>query len=305
MHTPWTRGGYDRVVTLQSRFLEAELSEKSIQTYEERLAALESNVPLPGAGASTDDLLAFREALRPVIRAAPMGTALPTRAAAWHHLVGVVGLDPHDAKRYLPSVRKQDAKTRRDPTPSERAALRLALVGEPPIVPPTSRARQAILLLAETGLRLSEVLGLRWVDVEEIPAEQCYRLTVEAKRGKMISAFAVGLSAAMLAALRRAAGDMAVGYVFPGEAGGPMHRNAIRNELKRIEERHEELDGLHPHLLRHWYAFDALNAGVELIDLQAALGHGSPETTVIYARPGQSRRIAAARLAQAAMWRPR
>ena len=44
-----------------------------------------------------------------------------------------------------------------------------------------------------------------------------------------------------------------------------------------------------PHKLRHTYATNLLNAGAELVDIKALLGHESIATPPIYTHIGQAR----------------
>ncbi|MDS4059872.1 MAG: tyrosine-type recombinase/integrase [Candidatus Contendobacter sp.] len=66
-------------------------------------------------------------------------------------------------------------------------------------------------------------------------------------------------------------------------AGGPATGTDRRVMLKKAGIEMKIL----PHKLRHTYATNLLNAGAELVDIKALLGHESVATTQIYTNVGQ------------------
>jgi integrase/recombinase XerD len=63
----------------------------------------------------------------------------------------------------------------------------------------------------------------------------------------------------------------------------------VRAYLRRLKERAKLEKNLTPHKLRHTYATNLLNAGAELVDIQALFGHVNLATTQIYTNVGQER----------------
>ncbi len=259
------------------RFDERGLADKTRATYEERADKLDLPSELPDDEEEREAVLSdMRARLAERFRSVPLGTALPERAVAWHHLVAVLGLDEDAAKKWLPKLRKVDASAPPAPSDEQWKALIDALTDAPLAQRPLGR--RALLLIAETGLRATEACGLKWKNVVE--DGDAYLLEFEGKGGKKRTVPVPGRSSEMLRALPRV-GD----FVFSASGTSGIHTNTVRKELKRLGSLDGYLKGLKPHTLRHWFGTDALESGVDLLALQSLMGHASPETTKRYAQP--------------------
>ena len=82
-------------------------------------------------------------------------------------------------------------------------------------------------------------------------------------------------------------------FVFakaPGQK--PVSSQAARAYLRGMVQKAGIDKKISPHKLRHTYATNLLNAGAELVDIKALLGHESIATTQIYTNVGQDRMAA-------------
>ena len=69
----------------------------------------------------------------------------------------------------------------------------------------------------------------------------------------------------------------------------------IQYQIKKIKKASKIDKPLHPHIMRHTFAQLNLNAGMELADLQALLGHEKADTTARYAQVSEERKYSAFR----------
>lgn len=132
----------------------------------------------------------------------------------------------------------------------------------------------AVRLLALTGARLSEILTLRWVDVD---LEQALLRLPISKTGKKV----IYLSAPaieVLAGLPRVNGNP---HVIVGQRAG-AHLVNLQKPWRRMRSA-AGLDEVRIHDLRHSYASVAAGGGQSLIVIGALLGHTQPQTTQRYA----------------------
>jgi len=139
----------------------------------------------------------------------------------------------------------------------------------------------AIRLLMLTGLRKSEVLGLKWPMVDW--QHSCFHLP-ETKRGQrtvLVSQEVIEL----LQEVHAATGKPRSGLVLRGRMGTKLTClnytwNSIRNAAG--------IPDVRIHDLRHSFASDALMAGVPLAIVGEMLGHRNPSTTQRYAHLADS-----------------
>ena len=142
---------------------------------------------------------------------------------------------------------------------------------------------EAALLAGDAGLRLGEILGLRWEDVDLI----AQRLMVTRQIRKGVEGLPKGgrrRSVPMTAALTsafRAAARVRVGRVVCGADGEPIGETALKHGIYRVCRR----AGLRErswHALRHTFATHAARFGVNPWRLQAWLGHSTITMTMRY-----------------------
>ena len=62
-----------------------------------------------------------------------------------------------------------------------------------------------------------------------------------------------------------------------------LSARSVEAALRRIGERAGLARRVHPHILRHTFATEALRGGMDLTIIQRLLGHSDPKTTLIYA----------------------
>ena len=182
------------------------------------------------------------------------------------------------------------------------------------------RMRTVYVLLATTGLRRSEVCGLRWSDVDLDAGRLSVANTRKAIGGRVVegppktakSRRQISLDAGTVAALREwrkrnLEERMAAGeawddspYVFVDELGRPIHPDRVSKVFDaRVAE--AGLKRIRLHDLRHTFATLALAAGVPVKVVSDRLGHGSIAITMdVYAHvmPGMDQ-DAADRVAEA------
>ena len=142
-----------------------------------------------------------------------------------------------------------------------------------------ARRDQAMLeLFYSSGLRLAELCGLRWAQLDLDDA----LVTVHGK-GRRERVVPIGSHAlAALADWRASTGAKPDEPVFPGRGGAPITARAVQLRVRQLAERQGLFKQVHPHMLRHSFASHILESSGDLRGVQELLGHADLSTTQIY-----------------------
>lgn len=127
--------------------------------------------------------------------------------------------------------------------------------------------------IALTGCRRSEIIQLRWSDVDL--ANSCLRLS-DSKEGASIRP--IGL--AVIEFLEKQQEVSISEYVFPGPRGGKAYGNFPKQWKKLFTG--TALEGITAHVLRHSFASIANDLGLSEITIAALLGHSKNSVTSKY-----------------------
>ncbi len=137
--------------------------------------------------------------------------------------------------------------------------------------------RCIVQLLYSSGLRRSELLNLKLIDVDS----KRMLLRVEGSKGNK-DRYTL-LSQTALADLRMYFKEWKPKkYLFEGQTGGKYSAESVVKIVKRASAKSGTKQSVTPHVFRHSFATHLLESGVDLRQIQVLLGHGSSKTTEIY-----------------------
>jgi type 1 fimbriae regulatory protein FimB/type 1 fimbriae regulatory protein FimE len=144
------------------------------------------------------------------------------------------------------------------------------------------RDATAILIAYRHGLRASELVALRWDDIELASA----KLHVRRAKGGAASVHPIGArESRALRKLQRdmiAAGSLPSPYVFVSERSAPLSVAGYQRMVARAGEAARFGFLIHSHMLRHGCGYKLANDGQDTRAIQHYLGHRSIASTVRY-----------------------
>lgn len=176
---------------------------------------------------------------------------------------------------------KQDKRLPAHLTVDDVFRLLDAVAGDSPA---QARDRAIFEVLYSCGLRVSELVGLDWADIDE-------RLEMVRVRGKGGKERIVPIGRKALAALaqyRESLGGLCPQgvrqpqAVFLNRRGTRLTTRSVARLLDDYVRRAGLATKISPHALRHSFATHLLNAGADLRAIQELLGHASLSTTQRY-----------------------
>ncbi len=152
---------------------------------------------------------------------------------------------------------------------------------------PEGRDRTMLRLLYVSGVRVSELCGLKWCDAA--PRHEGGQITVFGKGGKTRTILLKPKAWRQLLAIRGDAG--AVDAIFRSrKGGGPLDPSQVRRIVYAAAKKAGLEQKVSPHWMRHAHASHALDRSAPIHLVQATLGHASVSTTgrYLHARPNES-----------------
>jgi len=143
---------------------------------------------------------------------------------------------------------------------------------------PSRKIRTVLTTIYATGMRIDEALHLGVADIDS------RQMTILVNRGKGNKQRLVPLSRPLLAELRdwwRVHRNPR--WLFPGDKPDrPLGASSVQKACKVAAAQAGLKRGATPHTLRHTFATELLEAGVDVLTIQKLLGHSSLSATLIY-----------------------
>lgn len=174
--------------------------------------------------------------------------------------------------RKLPDILNEDECTRLQNAPNRR-------------YPSGMRDHALIVTMLNTGLRVSEALGIRWSDI--LDWESGETVIKNGKGGYDRKTYLNEKVREAILAWRdvRPEGAQGSEYLFSNLKGNHLAVSHVQRTLKRLAKRAGIANNVHPHLLRHSSATHFYQkSGFDIRMTQQFCGHHALSSTMLYTR---------------------
>jgi len=159
---------------------------------------------------------------------------------------------------------------------TQEEAQRIWYAAKTPVI------RLFIKTLWYTGLRINEVLAVRFKDLQEVTGGYDLSITREKKATKKVEQLPIPLDLGTeLRDFAKTKGLKPSEQLFPG------HENTYRYQVRQCAKRAglANWQKVHPHLFRHGFVYQKVKDHVHPMVLTKLIGHSSMNTTLAYFSP--------------------
>jgi site-specific recombinase XerD len=271
-----------------------DLAPNTVRAYSSDLEALCAHMGVDAhvRDISSDAILAFVEAQRSAgLSGASIRRRMSTLRAFSRWLISVDQLDIDPWTHIAVRIRK--SRTLPRPVPPAELQRLLSFLSHAAGLPSSNANRKvfarpndvttllAVALMFATGLRVGEVVGIRWLEVDT--SDHSIRVMGKGSRERTVflpDHWMMRLVDKYLDT--RLHLGVVHEYLLFNKAGQPLTTSAVRARLARVAQEAGVERRITPHMLRHSAATQLIESGVDIRYVQRLLGHASLSTTEIY-----------------------
>jgi integrase/recombinase XerD len=158
------------------------------------------------------------------------------------------------------------------------------LLQQPDVADPVGlRDRAMIELMYSTGIRVSELCGIRLIDIQMDPG--CLRCTGKGDKERLVPVGRRAIEIVQKYAREgrpKLLGERTSPFLFINQRSQPLSRIVFWRIIRDYGRKAGLRKHLKPHMLRHTFATHLLDRGADLRSVQMMLGHSDISTTQIY-----------------------